>query len=76
MALSGPKNDLKKSNELENAGKTLEAKKVLMESKPVKGEEKEYEIANYLLAMNYSETMEEKIKYLKKIADNIKKIKY
>lgn len=73
LALSGPKNDLKKSDELESAGKTLEAKKVLMESKPVKGEEKEYEIVNYLLAMNYSETMEEKIKYLKKIADNIEK---
>lgn len=30
LALSGPKNDLKKSDELESAGKTLEAKKVLM----------------------------------------------
>lgn len=70
---AGPKADLEEANKLINDNKINDAIKVLEASKPVKGEEKEFEQINFSLAMHYiNQNQDEKAKiYLDKISDDI-----
>ncbi|VWL85332.1 tetratricopeptide repeat protein [Oceanivirga miroungae] len=70
--IAGPKADLEKASKLISENKEKEAISLLEKTKPVKGEENEYEQINYALAANYISKNDEDNakKYFQKISDN------
>ena len=69
LAVAGPKADIEKATQLEKEGKQQEVIKLLKETKPVKGEEAEYEKIQWYLGSTAT-TLEDAIKYFKKAAEN------